>query len=110
MKRLFAVALAALALAGCNQKSASNPTMPEFYVYEDKPVCLAQTPNADANVANRRAETFNLLTSLYTLTRGWSERFNIVGVDYIDFKSFTMVVFAPCTDTKIGRASCRERV
>ncbi len=99
MKRLGIVFFAGLALAGCDSK-ASTAKMPEFYVYSAQPYCLAEVTTSEPDAATRKKDMYALMPVLLRKTQGWREKYTLVGVDYIDFKKFTMVVKGACDDKK----------
>lgn len=98
MKRLFLSLLAAAALSGCDDPSATAQ-MPEFYVYKSQPYCLAELRSNEPNAEVRKGDTFQLLTTLYRNSQAWSDRYNIVGVDYVGFSQMTLVIKGDCSDS-----------
>jgi hypothetical protein len=109
---LVAAGLAGAALlAGCSKlggDKTASAKMPEFYMYAGKEYCLAEISNSEPDAVKRRDTTFDLLTRLFIMSRNGTERFNVVGVDYIDFKTLTLVVYSPCKDDATVKAVIDE--
>lgn len=96
MKRILAVLLTIPALAACQKKETSTAHMPEFYVFKTQPYCLAEATTSEGDLANRKKEMVALVSTLLRNSQGWAERYNVVGVDYIDFKKLTLVIKGAC--------------
>ena len=93
---LLAVTATLTTLAACSKKPGESAHLPELYFTKDQIYCLAEATTSEGDALVRSGDMKALLTALYRSSKGWNERYTVVGVDYIDFKKLTFVIQGGC--------------
>jgi hypothetical protein len=76
--------------------SSSKPLMPEVYISPRQSYCTIRIRVPGSTIAQRRATIIGLLANLYQKSHGWKERYVPIDVDFTDYMSLGLVIFATC--------------
>lgn len=83
------------------------PSMPEFYATSNA-YCVIQFDSTERDLKARKEHLFELLPVLFSYTDKWTTKFAVIGVDYVEFRSFSTTLLNPCSDSRSIAQAVRE--